>query len=132
MLQQRTLKTLTRAVGVGLHSGQRVELTLRPAQPDTGIVFRRVDLPEPVDIPIRAEAVTDTRLASTIAVGSAKVHTVEHLMSACAGLGIDNLYVVDASFFPSSGGTNPALTIAANALRVADVMLSSNNQELFS
>ena len=93
MLQQRTLKTLTRAVGVGLHSGQRVELTLRPAQPDTGIVFRRVDLPQPVDIPIRAEAVTDTRLASTIAVGGAKVHTVEHLMSACAGLGIDNLYV---------------------------------------
>ena len=93
MLQQRTLKTLTRAVGVGLHSGQRVELTLRPAQPDTGIVFRRVDLPEPVDIPIRAEAVTDTRLASTISVGSAKVHTVEHLMSACAGLGIDNLYI---------------------------------------
>ena len=81
MLQQRTLKTLTRAVGVGLHSGQRVELTLRPAQPDTGIVFRRVDLPQPVDIPIRAEAVTDTRLASTIAVGNAKVHTVEHLMS---------------------------------------------------
>jgi len=93
MLQQRTLKTLTRAVGVGLHSGQRVELTLRPAQPDTGIVFRRVDLPQPVDIPIRADAVTDTRLASTIGVGSAKVHTVEHLMSACAGLGLDNLYV---------------------------------------
>ena len=93
MLQQRTLKTLTRAVGVGLHSGQRVELTLRPAQPDTGIVFRRVDLPEPVDIPMAATAVTDTRLASTISTGSAKVHTVEHLMSACAGLGIDNLYV---------------------------------------
>jgi UDP-3-O-[3-hydroxymyristoyl] N-acetylglucosamine deacetylase len=93
MLKQRTLKTLTRAVGVGLHSGQRVELTLRPAAPDTGIVFRRVDLPEPVDIPVTAEAVTDTRLASTISVGSAKVHTVEHLMSACAGLGLDNLYV---------------------------------------
>lgn len=93
MLAQRTLKTLTRAVGVGLHSGQRVELTLRPAQPDTGIVFRRVDLPEPVDIPISAESVTDTRLASTISAGGAKVHTVEHLMSACAGLGIDNLYV---------------------------------------
>lgn len=93
MLQQRTLKSLTRAVGVGLHSGQRVELTLRPAQPDTGIVFRRVDLPEPVDIPISALSVTDTRLASTIANGGAKVHTVEHLMSACAGLGIDNLYV---------------------------------------
>ena len=93
MLQQRTLKTLTRSVGVGLHSGQRVELTLRPAQPDTGIVFRRIDLPEPVDIPISATAVTDTRMASTISSGNAKVHTVEHLMSACAGLGIDNLYV---------------------------------------
>ncbi len=93
MLAQRTLKTLTQAVGVGLHSGQRVELTLRPAAPDTGIVFRRVDLPEPVDIRVSAQAVTDTRLASTISSGQAKVHTVEHLMSACAGLGIDNLYV---------------------------------------
>lgn len=93
MLQQRTIKTLTRAVGMGLHSGQRVELTLRPAAPDTGIVFRRIDLPEPVDIPISAEAVVDTRMASTIGVGGAKVHTVEHLMSACAGLGLDNLYI---------------------------------------
>lgn len=93
MLAQRTLKSLTKAVGVGLHSGQRVELTLRPAAPDTGIVFRRVDLPQPVDIVISAEAVTDTRLASTISSGSAKVLTVEHLMSACAGLGIDNLYI---------------------------------------
>ena len=93
MVQQRTLKSLTKAVGVGLHSGQRVELTLRPAQPDTGIVFRRVDLPLPVDIPVSAQAVTDTRMASTISNGGAKVHTVEHLMSACAGLGIDNLYV---------------------------------------
>lgn len=93
MLAQRTLKSLTKAVGVGLHSGQRVELTLRPAAPDTGIVFRRVDLPEPVDIPVNAEAVSDTRMASTIANGGVKVHTVEHLMSACAGLGLDNLYV---------------------------------------
>jgi UDP-3-O-[3-hydroxymyristoyl] N-acetylglucosamine deacetylase len=93
VLKQRTLKALSRAVGVGLHSGQRVELTLRPAAPDTGIVFRRVDLPEPVDIPVSATAVTDTRLASTLSNGNAKVHTVEHLMSACAGLGIDNLYV---------------------------------------
>ena len=93
MLKQRTLQSLTKAVGVGLHSGQRVELTLRPAQPDTGIVFRRVDLPQPVDIPINATAVTDTRLASTISHGGAKVFTVEHLMSACAGLGIDNLYI---------------------------------------
>lgn len=93
MLAQRTLKTLTKAVGVGLHSGQRVELTLRPAAPDTGIVFRRIDLAEPVDIPVNAESVTDTRLASTLSSGQAKVLTVEHLMSACAGLGIDNLYV---------------------------------------
>jgi UDP-3-O-[3-hydroxymyristoyl] N-acetylglucosamine deacetylase len=93
VLKQRTLQSLTKAVGVGLHSGQRVELTLRPAQPDTGIVFRRVDLPQPVDIPITATAVTDTRLASTISSGGAKVFTVEHLMSACAGLGIDNLYI---------------------------------------
>jgi UDP-3-O-[3-hydroxymyristoyl] N-acetylglucosamine deacetylase len=93
VLQQRTLQTLTRAVGVGLHSGERVELTLRPAQPDTGIVFRRVDLPSPVDIPVSATAVTDTRLASTISQAGAKVHTIEHLMSACSGLGIDNLYV---------------------------------------
>jgi UDP-3-O-[3-hydroxymyristoyl] N-acetylglucosamine deacetylase len=93
MLAQRTLKSLTRAVGVGLHSGQRVEITLRPAQADTGIVFRRVDLPLPVDIPVSAMAVSDTRLASTLSNGAARVHTVEHLMSACAGLGVDNLYV---------------------------------------
>jgi UDP-3-O-[3-hydroxymyristoyl] N-acetylglucosamine deacetylase len=93
VLKQRTLQSLTKAVGVGLHSGQRVELTLRPAQPDTGIVFRRVDLAQPVDIPITATAVTDTRLASTISNGDAKVHTVEHLMSACSGLGLDNLYI---------------------------------------
>ncbi len=93
VLKQRTLKSLTHAVGVGLHSGQRVEITLRPAAPDTGIVFRRVDLPDPVDIRVSADAVTDTRLASTLSSGTAKVHTVEHLMSACAGLGVDNLYV---------------------------------------
>ncbi|SFM15210.1 UDP-3-O-[3-hydroxymyristoyl] N-acetylglucosamine deacetylase [Variovorax sp. OV329] len=93
VLQQRTLKSISRAVGVGLHSGQRVELTLRPAPPDTGIVFRRVDLPEPVEIPMEAQFVTDTRLASTISRGGAKVQTVEHIMSACAGLGLDNLYI---------------------------------------
>ena len=93
MLQQRTLKSLTRAVGVGVHSGQRVELTLRPAPPDTGIVFRRTDLPVPVDIAMTATSVTDTRMATTVSSGSAKVSTVEHLMSACAGLGIDNLIV---------------------------------------
>jgi UDP-3-O-[3-hydroxymyristoyl] N-acetylglucosamine deacetylase len=93
VLPQRTLKSITRAVGVGLHSGQRVELTLRPAPVNHGIVFRRVDLPEPVEIPMTAEAVTDTRLASTVSSRGAKVQTVEHLMSACAGLGIDNLLI---------------------------------------
>ena len=78
---------------VGLHSGQRVELVLRPAQPDTGIVFRRIDLAEPVDIPVSALSVTDTRMATTISAGGARVQTIEHLMSACAGLGLDNLYV---------------------------------------
>ena len=93
MIQQRTIKSLTRAVGVGLHSGQRVEITLRPAAPDTGVVFRRIDLAQPVDIPVSALAVSDTRLASTLSNGGVKVHTVEHLMSACSGLGLDNLYV---------------------------------------
>ncbi len=120
MLQQRTLKTLTRAVGVGLHSGQRVELTLRPAQPDTGIVFRRVDLPEPVDIPIRAESVTDTRLASTISAGGAKVHTVEHLMSACAGLGIDNLYVdITAEEVPILDGSSASFVFLLQSAGIA-------------
>ncbi len=97
MIQQRTLKSITRAVGVGVHSGQKVELTLRPAAPDTGIVFRRTDLPEPVDIPVSALAVSDTRMASTISrvsdPGGPKVQTIEHLMSACAGLGLDNLTI---------------------------------------
>jgi UDP-3-O-[3-hydroxymyristoyl] N-acetylglucosamine deacetylase len=93
VLKQRTLRSITRAVGVGLHSGQRVELTLRPAQVNTGIVFRRIDLPQPVDILVSPTAVSDTRLASTISNAGAKVNTIEHLMSACSGLGIDNLYV---------------------------------------
>lgn len=97
MIQQRTIKSLTRAVGVGVHSGHKVELTLRPAPPDTGIVFRRTDLPVPVDIPVSATAVSDTRMASTISPGgdpgAPKVQTIEHLMSACAGLGVDNLFV---------------------------------------
>jgi UDP-3-O-[3-hydroxymyristoyl] N-acetylglucosamine deacetylase len=93
MIQQRTLKSLTKAVGVGLHSGQRVELTLRPAAPDSGIVFRRIDLADAPEIRVSPQAVTETRLASTLSAGGAKVHTVEHLMSACGGLGVDNMYV---------------------------------------
>jgi UDP-3-O-[3-hydroxymyristoyl] N-acetylglucosamine deacetylase len=97
MLQQRTLKTLTQAVGVGVHSGQKVELTLKPAPPDHGIVFRRVDLAQPVLIPVRPDTVSDTSLATTIAPGGARqgprIQTIEHLLSACAGLGLDNLLI---------------------------------------
>ncbi|MDG1383614.1 MAG: UDP-3-O-acyl-N-acetylglucosamine deacetylase, partial [Burkholderiaceae bacterium] len=107
MLNQRTLKSLTRATGVGLHSGERVELTLRPAQVNTGVVFRRVDLPQPVDIPVNAEAVTDTRLASTLSKDGARVLTVEHLMSALSGLGIDNVYVdISAEEVPILDGSS--------------------------
>lgn len=93
MLRQRTIKSVIKASGVGLHMGRKVAMTLRPAQVDTGIVFRRIDLPQPVDIRADARAVTDTRLCSALEGGGAKVATVEHLMSALAGLGIDNLYV---------------------------------------
>lgn len=93
MFRQRTVKSVIRTTGVGLHSGRRVELTLRPAAPDTGIVFHRIDLPEVVDIPAAAFGVGDTRMASVLQRDGARVSTVEHLMSACAGLGIDNLHV---------------------------------------
>jgi UDP-3-O-[3-hydroxymyristoyl] N-acetylglucosamine deacetylase len=107
MLKQRTVKQLVRTVGVGLHSGTKVELTLRPAAPDTGIVFRRVDLNPPVDLRASATGVGDTRMASTLDDNQgAKVSTVEHLMSACAGLGIDNLYVdVTAEEIPIMDGS---------------------------
>lgn len=93
MFRQRTLKNLVKTTGVGLHSGRRVELTLRPAAPDTGIVFHRIDLPEVVDIPAQAAMVRDTRMASVLGEGAGRVSTVEHLMSALAGLGIDNLHI---------------------------------------
>ncbi|HLE93950.1 MAG TPA: UDP-3-O-acyl-N-acetylglucosamine deacetylase [Sulfuricaulis sp.] len=93
MIKQRTLKNVIRATGVGLHTGEKVYLTLRPATSDTGIVFRRTDLPEPVEIRACPENVSDTRLSTTIESNGARVSTVEHLMSAFAGLGIDNAYV---------------------------------------
>jgi UDP-3-O-[3-hydroxymyristoyl] N-acetylglucosamine deacetylase len=93
MIKQRTLKNMIRATGVGLHTGEKVYLTLRPAAPNTGIVFRRTDLPRPVEIKATPESVGDTRLSSTLEHDGAKVSTVEHLMAALAGLGIDNLYV---------------------------------------
>jgi len=93
MLKQRTLRNAVRATGVGLHTGEKVVMTLRPAAPDCGVVFRRVDLPDPVEIPAGPYAVTDTRLSSCMERDGARVATVEHLMSALAGLGIDNVYV---------------------------------------
>ncbi|WP_456282229.1 UDP-3-O-acyl-N-acetylglucosamine deacetylase [Cupriavidus sp. JZ107] len=106
MLKQRTIKSLVKTVGIGLHSGRKVTLTLRPAPTDTGIVFTRVDLPEPVEIPVKASAIGDTRLASVLQKNGARVSTIEHLMSACAGLGIDNLFVdVDAEEIPIMDGS---------------------------
>jgi UDP-3-O-[3-hydroxymyristoyl] N-acetylglucosamine deacetylase len=93
MLRQRTLKNIIRATGVGLHTGEKVYLTLRPAAVDTGIVFRRVDLASPQEIKAAPHHVGDTRLSSTLELDGVKVSTVEHLMSALAGLGIDNAYV---------------------------------------
>jgi len=106
MMRQRTLKSLVSASGVGLHSGQKVRMTLRPAPADTGIVFRRVDLASPVDIPARAELVGEARLASTLVKGDVKIQTVEHLMSALGGLGVDNAYVdLDAPELPIMDGS---------------------------
>jgi UDP-3-O-[3-hydroxymyristoyl] N-acetylglucosamine deacetylase len=106
MLKQRTLKTLVRATGVGLHSGVKVTMVLRPAPVDTGIVFRRVDLDPPVDLPATPHGVGDTRMASTLEQGEAKLSTIEHLMSALAGLGVDNIYVdVDAPELPIMDGS---------------------------
>src|ERR1700761_6265315 len=93
MIKQRTLKNIIRATGVGLHTGDKVYMTLRPAAPNTGIVFRRTDLSPPVDIAARPDKVGDTRLSTTLVNGDVRVSTVEHLLSAMAGLGIDNAYV---------------------------------------
>jgi UDP-3-O-[3-hydroxymyristoyl] N-acetylglucosamine deacetylase len=93
MAQQRTLQNMIRATGVGLHSGEKVYLTLRPAPVDTGIVFRRVDLDPVAEIPARADLVTETMLCTGLTRDGGKAMTVEHLMSALAGLGVDNLYV---------------------------------------
>ena len=93
MINQRTLKNVIRATGVGLHTGEKVYLTLRPAAVDTGIVFRRVDLDPVVELYAKPERVGDTRLSTALKEGDVSVSTVEHLMSALAGLGIDNIYV---------------------------------------
>ena len=93
MLKQRTLKKSISATGVGLHTGDKVKMTLCPAAPDTGIVFRRVDLPDSAEIKVQPQYVCDTRMCSALEHEGVRVATVEHLMSALAGLGIDNIYV---------------------------------------
>ncbi|MFZ9994371.1 MAG: UDP-3-O-acyl-N-acetylglucosamine deacetylase [Steroidobacteraceae bacterium] len=106
MVGQRTLKNTIRASGVGLHTGKRVLMTVRPAAPDTGIVFRRTDLATPVEIPARADNVGETMLGTSLVVGGARVSTVEHLLSAFAGLGIDNALVeVSAPEVPIMDGS---------------------------
>ena len=93
MIKQRTLKNVIRATGVGLHTGKKVYLTLRPAPIDTGVTFRRVDIEPPVEIKASPDNVGDTRLSTTLESNGVKISTVEHLLSAIAGLGIDNAYV---------------------------------------
>lgn len=106
MIRQRTIRSISHATGVGLHSGLKVNLDLRPAPVDTGIVFRRTDLDPPVEIRADVRAVGDTRLASCLSSGGATISTVEHLMSALAGLGVDNVFVdVDASELPIMDGS---------------------------
>lgn len=106
MLRQRTLKNTIRATGVGLHTGEKVFMTLRPAAPDSGITFRRVDLEVPVDIPAKANYVGDTQLGTTLVKDGVRISTVEHLLSAFAGLGIDNAYVdVSAPEVPIMDGS---------------------------
>jgi UDP-3-O-[3-hydroxymyristoyl] N-acetylglucosamine deacetylase len=124
MIAQRTLKASTRAVGVGVHSGQRVEMTLHPAPVDSGIVFRRTDLPQPVDIAVSVQAVSDTRMASTISAGgdprAAKVQTIEHLMSACAGLGLDNLLIdISAEEVPILDGSAASFVFLLQSAGIA-------------
>jgi len=107
VIRQRTLKSVVRTTGIGLHSGQKVELTLRPAPANTGVAFRRVDLDPPVEIKADPHLVTDTRLCSALTRDGVRVSTVEHLMSALAGLGIDNVYVdVTASELPILDGSS--------------------------
>lgn len=106
MIGQRTLKSIVTATGVGLHGGRKVKLVLRPASADTGIVFHRVDVNPPVDLPADPYKVCDTRMCSGLEKDGCKIGTVEHLMSALAGLGIDNLHIdVDAPEIPILDGS---------------------------
>src|SRR5205807_1623729 len=115
MIGQRTLKNSIRATGVGLHTGKKVLMTLRPAGPDEGIIFRRTDLPDPVDIRAHAENVRDTVLGTTLGRGESRVSTVEHLLSAFAGLGVDNAVVeLSAAEVPIMDGSARNLALGGS------------------
>jgi UDP-3-O-[3-hydroxymyristoyl] N-acetylglucosamine deacetylase len=122
MVGQRTLKNSIKATGIGLHTGTKVFMTVRPAPADTGIVFRRTDLPVPVDINARAENVGETRLGTTLVNGDAKVSTVEHLLSAFAGLGIDNAIVeVSAPEVPIMDGSAGPFVFLLQSAGIAEL-----------
>ncbi len=106
MLKQQTIAEPIKTVGIGLHSGNRSNLYLKPAPINSGITFVRLDLAEQIIIPAKAEYITDTRLASVLQIGESRISTVEHLLSACAGLGIDNLLVeIDGEEIPIMDGS---------------------------
>ncbi len=121
MIRQRTLKNAFETIGIGLHSGRKVKLALRPAPVDTGIVFRRIDLNPPVAIKAEPERVNDTRMATTLDKGQAKIATIEHLMSALSGLGIDNCFVeVDGAEIPIMDGSGASFVFLIKAAGVVE------------
>lgn len=121
MIRQRTIKKAFETVGIGLHSGRKVKLALRPAPVDTGIVFRRIDMNPPVAIKAEPERVNDTRMATTLDKGQAKIATIEHLMSALSGLGIDNCYVeVDGAEIPIMDGSGASFVFLIKAAGVEE------------
>ncbi len=122
MLKQRTLKKAISATGVGLHNGEKVTLTLRPAAADTGIIFKRVDLPQPNEIAATAQAVHDTRLCSALDANGVRIATVEHIMSALAGLGIDNVVIeVNASEIPIMDGSSGPFVFLLQEAGIAEL-----------
>lgn len=121
MLKQRTLKKVVTTVGIGLHSGRKVRLTLRPANPDTGLVYSRVDMDPPVVMKSEATRVNDTRMATTLNEGDVKISTIEHLMSALSGFGIDNCYVdVDAPEIPIMDGSGSSFVFLIQAAGILE------------
>ena len=121
MTRQRTLKNTIRATGVGLHSGNKVYMTLRPAPVDHGIVFRRTDLDPVVEIPAAADLVTETTLCTGLSCGPAKIQTVEHLMSASAGLGIDNMIVeLSSAELPIMDGSSGPFVFLLQSAGIAE------------